>query len=45
MAWVGAAAQQIESLMRYCLNCLKANWQYANYKRRTRAAVFRQVTD
>ncbi|GFH13601.1 uncharacterized protein HaLaN_09525 [Haematococcus lacustris] len=43
MAWLGVAAHQIEELMRHCLNCFKAHWQFIVYKRRTHRAVFRCV--
>ena len=39
-AWVGAAVQQIEEVMRFSLNCLKANWQQAKYRRNMRKMVF-----
>lgn len=40
-AWVGAASAQIEDMMRYALNCLKANWQMARTRRRVRGVVFK----
>lgn len=47
LAWISAAAEQIEQVMRYSLHCLMANWQEAKSRRRVRANVFdawRQVT-
>lgn len=40
-AWSGAAAKQIEALLRYSLNAMKANWRYASYRRKTRTVVLR----
>jgi hypothetical protein len=40
-AWVSAAAVQIEEALRYSVNALKANWQYARYRRRIITTVFR----
>lgn len=41
LAWVGAAAEQIESILRYSVNCLKANRQEAQNKRRLRRRVLK----